>query len=150
DTLGGNGTVGNTQINAGGIFAPGSGVPASSMTVSGNLAFASGALYLVQLNPTTASFTNVSGTATLGGATVNANYANGSYVSKQYTIVNATGGVSGTFGSVVNNNLPATFKSSLSYDATHAFLDLTLNFTPPPSQPNFGGGLTVNQANVAN
>ena len=149
-TLGGTGTVGNTQVNAGGTFAPGSGVPASSMTVSGNLAFASGAQYLVQLNPTTASFTNVSGTATLGGATVNATYANGSYVSKQYTIVNATGGVNGTFGSLVNTNLPANFTPGLSYDATHAFLNLTLNFTPPPGPPNFGGGLNVNQANVAN
>ena len=151
-TLGGTGAVGNTQVNGGGSFAPGSGVPASSMTVSGNLAFASGAQYLVQLNPTTASFSNVSGTATLGGATVNATYANGSYVSKQYTIVNATGGVNGTFGSLVNTNLPANFTPGLSYDATHAFLNLTLNFTPPPppATPNFGGGLTVNQANVAN
>jgi T5SS/PEP-CTERM-associated repeat protein/autotransporter-associated beta strand protein len=151
-TLAGTGTVGNTQVNAGGTFAPGSGVPASSMTVSGNLAFASGAQYLVQLNPATASFTNVSGTTTLGGAAVNATYANGSYVSKQYTIVNATGGVNGTFGSLVNTNLPANFTPGLSYDATHAFLNLTLNFTPPPplGPPNFGGGLTVNQANVAN
>src|SRR4029079_10326237 len=92
-----------------------SGVPASSMTVSGNLAFASGAQYLVQLNPGTASFTNVSGTATLGRATVNATYANGSYVSKQYTILNATGGVNGTFGSLVNTNLPANFTPGLSY-----------------------------------
>jgi len=53
-TLAGTGTVGNTQVNAGGTFAPGSGVAASSMTVSGNLAFASGAQYLVQLNPATA------------------------------------------------------------------------------------------------
>jgi uncharacterized protein with beta-barrel porin domain len=106
----------------------------------------------VQLNPATASFTNVSGTTTLGGAAVNATYANGSYVSKQYTIVNATGGVNGTFGSLVNTNLPANFTPGLSYDATHAFLNLTLNFTPPPplGPPNFGGGLTVNQANVAN
>jgi hypothetical protein len=125
-TLGGTGAV---LVNADGTGAPGSGVPASSMTVSGNLAFASGAQYLVQLNPATASFTNVSGTATLGGATVNATYANGSNVSKQYTIVNATGGVNGTFGSLVNANLPANFTPGLSYDATHAFLNLTLNFT---------------------
>ena len=79
------------------MFAPGNGTPGSFMTVTGNLAFQSGAHYLVQLNPATSSFTNVTGTATLGGATVNASYANGSYVSKQYTILTATGGVSGTF-----------------------------------------------------
>ena len=99
--------------------------------------------------PTTSSFAHVTGTATLSGATVNAIYANGSYVSKQYTILTA-GNVSGTFGSLVNTNLPANFTTSLSYDQTDAFLNLTLNFTPPPAGPNFGGGLNANQQNVAN
>ena len=55
---------------------------------------------MVEVSPANADRTNVTGTATLGGATVKANFAAGSYVNKQYTIVNATGGVSGTFGSV--------------------------------------------------
>jgi uncharacterized protein with beta-barrel porin domain len=147
--LGGTGTVGATTINSGGTFMPGSGTPGTFMNVSGNLAFASGALYLVQLNPATASFAQVTGTAAPGGATVNATYANGSYVSKQYTILTATGGVSGTFGSLVNTNLPANFSTSLSYDAHDAFLNLTLNFIPP-SSPNFGGGLNGNQQAVGN
>jgi hypothetical protein len=66
--LAGTGTVGNFTMISGGTFAPGSGAAGSSMTVAGNLAFQSGAIYLVQLNPTTASFANVTGTATLGGA----------------------------------------------------------------------------------
>ena len=49
------------------------------MTVSGNLAFQSGAFYVVQVNPTTASTTNVSGTASLAG-TVGAIFAPGSYI----------------------------------------------------------------------
>jgi uncharacterized protein with beta-barrel porin domain len=147
--LSGTGTVGATTVNNGGTLKPGNGTPGTFMTISGNLAFASGALYLVQLNPSTASFASVTGTATLGGATVNAIYANGSYVAKTYTILTA-GSVSGTFGSLVNSNLPANFTTSLSYDLTHAFLNLTLNFTPPPSGPNFGGGLNINQQNVAN
>ena len=40
------------------------------MTVAGNLAFQSGAFYVVQVNPTTASTTNVSGTASLAGTVV--------------------------------------------------------------------------------
>ena len=68
--------------------------------------------------------TNVTGTATLGSATVSAIYANGSYVSRRYTILNASGGVSGTFNSLVNTNLPANFTPSLSYDANNAYLDL--------------------------
>jgi uncharacterized protein with beta-barrel porin domain len=145
-TLAGTGTVGNVTLASGGTFAPGNGTPGSSMAIVGNLALQSGAIYMVQVNPATSSFANVTGTATLGGATVQAIYAAGSYISKQYTILNTTGGVSGTFGSLVNTNLPANFTSSLSYDATHAYLNLTLGF----NGPNFGSGLNVNQQNVAN
>ena len=70
----GTGTVGSTQVAAGGTFAPGSSgaaspsggtttVPGTSMTVAGNLAFQSGALYVVSVNASTASFANVTGTA---------------------------------------------------------------------------------------
>ena len=52
------------------------------MTVTGNLAFQSGAFYVVQVNPTTASTTNVSGTASLAG-TVGAIFAPGSYIVAQ-------------------------------------------------------------------
>ena len=144
--LTGTGTIGATQINAGGIFAPGNGAPGTSINVASSLAFQSGAQYLVQINPATASFSNVTGTATLGGGTVNAVYANGSYVSKQYTILTA-GSVSGGFAGAVNTNLPANFSTSLSYDQTHAYLNLALNFAPGP---NFGSGLNTNQQQVAN
>jgi fibronectin-binding autotransporter adhesin len=146
-TFTGSGTVANLTVS-GGIFAPGNGTPGSSMTVTGNLAFQSGAMYVVALNPTTASFANVAGTASLNG-TAAAVYLAGNYVSKKYTILAAAGGVSGTFGSLVNANVPANFTSSLSYDANNAYLNLTLNFVPNPG-PNFGSGLNVNQQNVAN
>src|SRR6185312_11648338 len=133
-----------TTVNTGGSFAPGNGTPGTSMTVA-SLAFASGALYVVQINPATASSATVIGTAALGGAMVNAFYANGSHISKRYTILTAAGGVSGTFGSLVNTNLPTNIKTSLSYDANDVFLDLALQFVPPP-----GSGLNINQQNVAN
>ncbi|WP_136622747.1 autotransporter domain-containing protein, partial [Mesorhizobium sp. 10.2.3] len=146
-TLTGTGLVGppNTvTIASGGMLAPGNGTPGTSMTISGDLAFQSGAQYLVQLNPATSSFANVTGTATLVGATVNASYANGSYVAKQYTILTATS-VGGAFDSLVNTNLPSGFKADLSYDGTHAYLDLSLAFIPPP-----GTGLSGNQQAVGN
>jgi fibronectin-binding autotransporter adhesin len=143
----GAGTVTNLMVS-GGTFAPGTGTPGSSMTVTGNLAFQSGAMYLVTLNPTTASFASVGGTASLNGSAA-AVYLAGNYVSKKYTILTAAGGVGGTFGSLVNTNVPTNFTSSLSYDASHAYIDLTLNFIPNPA-PNFGGGLNINQQNVAN
>ncbi|MBR1209057.1 autotransporter domain-containing protein [Bradyrhizobium sp. JYMT SZCCT0180] len=143
-TLSGTGTVGNTLVS-GGTFAPGSGTPGSSMTVSGTLGFNAAAAYAININPTTSSLANVSGVATLGGATVNANFATGSYIAKQYTILTA-GSVSGTFNpTVANTNLPANFHDTLSYDATHAYLNLILSFTTPAS-----GTLNGNQNNVAN
>jgi autotransporter-associated beta strand protein len=132
---------GTVTFASGSVFAPGNGTPGSSMTISGNLALQSGVQYVVQLNPATASFANVTGTATLGGATVSAVYANGSYVPKQYTILKATGGVSGTFGAVVNTNLPSGFSATLGYDANDAFLNLALFSLP--------AGLNVSQQNVS-
>ena len=145
-TLTGTGIVdpATTTIMGGGTLAPGNGTPGTSLTIAGNLAFQSGAIYLVQVNPTTASFTNVTGTATLGGATANAIFANGSSVAKQYTILTASGGVSGAFApGVVNTNLPTNFETALSYDANHVYLDLALNFAGP-------GSLNGNQAAVGN
>ncbi|MGT2434514.1 autotransporter outer membrane beta-barrel domain-containing protein [Bradyrhizobium betae] len=131
-------------INAGGTLAPGNGTPGSSMTIDGNLAMQSGATYRVQLDPSSASFATVNGTASLGGATVNAVFANGSYVSKTYTILTASGGISGTFApGVVNTGLPYGFQTSLSYDANDAYLNLVLSFAIP-------SGLNGNQQAVAN
>jgi autotransporter-associated beta strand protein len=140
--------VGNLTNGNGAVFAPGSGTPGSSMTINGSLAFSQGAFYQVSINPATASFVTASGTSTLGGASVQAFFSSGTYVSKQYTIVNAAGGVIGSFGAVSTTNLPSGFSSSLSYDATHAFLNLALNFTPPVGPAN--NGLNVNQRNVGN
>ena len=154
-TLMGTGLVINASI-AGGTFAPGSGTPGSSMTVVGTLGFSAASTYAVNINPTTSSFANVTGTATLGGATVNAIYSSGSYVSKKYAILTA-GVVSGSFGSLINTNLPTNFTTSLSYDPKNAYLNLALNFTPSggstpsgSSASGFGSGLNVNQQNVGN
>jgi autotransporter-associated beta strand protein len=138
--LGGDGIVGDTTIN-GGTLAPGNSI--GLLTVQGSLVFTAASSYMVEVSPANADRVNVIGAATLGGATLNANFAAGSYISKQYTILNATGGVTGTFASFVNTNLPSSVSSSLSYDANDVYLNLTLNFAIP-------GGLNGNQANVGN
>jgi len=143
-TLGGNGIVGNTVIN-GGTLAPGSAT--GTLTVQGNLSFTAASTYMVEVSPLSAARTNVTGTATLGGAILSANFAPGAYVSRQYTVVNAAGGVTGSFGAQVNTNLPAGFVSSLSYDANSAFLNLKLDLDPPSGQG--AGGGNANQRNVA-
>jgi len=154
--LTGTGTVGATTILSGGIFAPGPiGIP-GAMTVAGNLAFQSGALYLVQINPSSASIANVTGTASLAG-TVQAAFAAGSYATRTYTILSAAGGLGGTtFNTLTTSNLPAGFTGSLSYTATDAILNLTATLGQPSgsSAPSGPGALacafSINQCNVAN
>ena len=143
-TLAGTGTLGTlaVTVHSGATFAPGDGTPGTSMTITGNLAFQAGASYQVQLNPSTASFANVSGTATLAG-NVLASFAPGSYLTKQYTILQS-GGLSGTFAGLTTLNAPAGFAASLSYNADDVFLNLSLPVAAP------GNSFTVNQANVAN
>lgn len=149
--LGGNGTIGNTSV-AGGTFMPGDGTAGSSMSIAGTLDFSSASTYAVFVNPTTSSFAAVSGTAFLADAGVKATFANGSYIAKQYTIM-TYGSRVGSFGTLTTSNLPANFAASLSYGATSAFLDLTLNLPTTPSGPNspsFGSGLSRNQQGVGN
>lgn len=144
-SLFGTGSIGTLNIANGGTFAAGDGTAGTSTTIAGSLAFASGAIYLVQVNPTTSSYSTVTGTAMLGGATVSASFAAGSYVEKQYMILTA-GSISGTFNpTVANIGLPSGFKTTLSYDGTHAYLDLAIGFVAPS-----GTGLSGNQQNVGN
>ena len=137
--LTGAGTVGNTTIASGGIFLPGNGTPGSSTIVAGNLALQSGALYLVQLNSTTSTFADVTGTATLAG-TVGASFAPGSTVMKQYAILTA-GGSSGTFDGAGVIGGSSALAATLSYDPTHVYLNFSLDYGAVP-------GLNANQQKV--
>jgi autotransporter-associated beta strand protein len=138
-TLTGTGTVGNTQINSGAVFAPGAaGTPGTSMTVAGNLAFQSGSIYQVSVNPSATTFANVTGTAALAGI-VDAVIAPGNYVTKQYTILQSAGLGGTTFGGVTTN-LPG-LTGTLSYTPTDVLLSLTANL-------GAGGGLSGNLQSV--
>ena len=153
-TLGGNGVVGTTLINAGGALAPGPSGSGGTLTVAGNLAFQSGAMYVVAVTPSAASATNVSGTATLAG-TVQANFGAGTFLKDSYTILTA-GTRNGTFDALTTSGLPADFKTSLAYPGNTAVLNITADLVPPvpPSPPSPPTPptppLPVNQLNVAN
>jgi uncharacterized protein with beta-barrel porin domain len=150
--------VGGVDVEAGATFQPAlnANSPGTTTNVGGPLTLAAGSTYQVRVTPT-ASDSVTATTAALHSATAIAVFTGGSYISKQYTIVTATSGITGTFGTLVNTNMPVNISDALSYDATHAYLDLTLNFSPPvpPSAPTPGGfsvpgGLNGNQQNVAN
>jgi autotransporter-associated beta strand protein len=139
----GSGTVGSTVINSGGFLVPGN--SPGTMTVAGNLALQSGAFYIVQVNPTTASTTNVSGTASLAG-TVGAVFAPGSYVTRSYTILTAAGGVTGTFDAGAVRGLPAGFLPSLSYTGNTVVLNLEARLVP--ISPEFPVGLSTSRGPI--
>jgi uncharacterized protein with beta-barrel porin domain len=128
------------SINSGATFLPGAPrTPGTSMTIGGNLAFQSGASYLVNLG-STASFANITGGATLAG-TVQTMFAPASYsLGQSYDILHATGGfASSTFSGLDSSNL----SGSLSYTATDVFLTLTR------ASLGAGAGLNQNQHSVA-
>ncbi|MBR1176362.1 autotransporter domain-containing protein, partial [Bradyrhizobium sp. KB893862 SZCCT0404] len=137
-TFGGTGIVGNTTIASGGTLAPGN--PTGTLTVSGNLAFSAGSFYNVQISASANGRTHVTGTATLTGATLQVVASLNSFRS-QYTILNATGGLVGTFAG-------ATFASSarnphLTYDLNSVYLVLD------PGRIALPAGMGGNQTGVA-
>ncbi|WP_219274103.1 autotransporter domain-containing protein, partial [Pseudomonas sp. Xaverov 83] len=143
-TLSGIGTVGTTTLANGAILAPGnSATPVGTLNVNGNLTFAPGSTYQVQIPPgsTTSSLVNVSGTANLAGSVVhlgeNGNYAGSSI----YTILTANQ-LNGSFDSVSSNL--AFLTPSLVYDAHDVMLRLQM-------KENFAdAAVTHNQRAVAN
>ena len=134
-TLGGTGTINNVFVN-GGALAPGNSI--GTLNVAGSLTFSAASSYMVEMSGTSSDLTRVTGVATLGGAGVVV--APIGTVAKQYTILTATGGVVGSFNPVVSSTTP-NLVGSLSYDPNNVYLNLALNY---------GGGLNVNQQNVAN
>jgi uncharacterized protein with beta-barrel porin domain len=117
-TLAGTGILNAVNVNNGGTLAPGTpGSPGTAMTINGNLAFQSGAIYLVQLNSSTASLVNVSGTATLAGAVK----VSGIPSPMTYDILHS-GGLNNTQFQPFSE---AGYIGTLSYSATDVFLNVT-------------------------
>ena len=138
-TLGGTGQLGSVTVNAGGTLSPGNSI--GTLTINGNLVLGAGAIYRVEVSPTSSDRTNVTGTATLGG-TAQFVFGPGAYSSNSYTILSAAGGRTGTFNTLTTEGLPATLSASLSYTATDVLLvTLTSSIAQLP-------GLTPNQRGV--
>jgi outer membrane autotransporter protein len=116
--LGGTGTVSSVAVNDGTLM-PGLPNSVGTLNASGNLVFTSAATYLININAIRASLTNVTGTATLGGATVQVVDDRDIVKRQVYTLLAATGGVSGTFNPDV---IGVKNKVELFYDANNVYL----------------------------
>ncbi|MGP4727589.1 autotransporter outer membrane beta-barrel domain-containing protein [Agrobacterium deltaense] len=124
--LGGSGTIGTLNAGAGATVAPGNSI--GTLTVGGNLIFDPGSTYEVEVDPagTASDFISVAGTAFLNGASVTHVGMNGNYKPfSPYTILTATGGISGTFGAVTSNY--AFLAANLSYDLNNVYLEIARN-----------------------
>ncbi|HVZ27179.1 MAG TPA: autotransporter-associated beta strand repeat-containing protein, partial [Rhizomicrobium sp.] len=120
--LGGTGAVGAVSVRSGATLAPGNSV--GTLSVNGNLSLASGSSYAAEFSAGAADGINVSGSASLSGTLVE-NFAAGTYaVGTRYTIVNAAGGLSGTFTNIQTTGLSAGRSAVVSYDANHVYVTI--------------------------
>ena len=122
--LSGIGTIIGTVTNNG-IVAPGNSI--GTLSVVGSYTQASGSTYQVETNSAgqadRINVSGASGTATINGGTVTLTEATGVYApSTTYTILNATGGVTGAYAGA--NSLFPFLQPSLSYDANNVYLTL--------------------------
>ena len=79
----------------------------------------------MEVSPSVADRTNVTGTASLSG-TIHIVPEAGTYtIGSRYTVLNATGGVSGTVGTTeFANSFGPAFRPRIEYDATNVYLVL--------------------------
>jgi outer membrane autotransporter protein len=143
-TLAGNGTVGATRILTGGTIAPK--VPAGTLTVNGDFAQQTGSTYQVQVDPNSNASTQVvvNGAATLSGGSilnVTKSQPGGYRPGARYTVMTATGGLTGTYaltGQTDGPRLSAFLGLVDSYDADHAYLGVAQvrGVTEPAKTPN--------------
>jgi len=143
-TVGGTGALPKTVIN-GGSLSPGTSI--GTISISGSLTFVGAGNYIVEVSPSAADKTNVSGapgTATLAG-TLSAIGTGGTYIAgTKYAVLNATGGVSGTFSNLAISGSFGAAKPHIEYDANNVYLVLDQNQV----SPSLIGG-TRNQRAVA-
>ncbi|WP_210215459.1 autotransporter-associated beta strand repeat-containing protein [Pseudoxanthobacter soli] len=135
--LSGTATIGSLVIDNGGTASPG--YSPGTLTVAGNVRFASGSVYLVDVYADGShDLITAGGTANISGGTVQVVAEAGYAASKAtYTILTADGGVSGRFDAITANY--AYLTPTLSYDSNNIYLTLQrneVNFADMTSTPN--------------
>ncbi|BCW87590.1 hypothetical protein sos41_07200 [Alphaproteobacteria bacterium SO-S41] len=126
-TLSGTGTLGGLVAQSGSTVAPGSdGV--GMLTVAGNMQFLAGSIYAAQIQASAADLLGATGTAQLAG-TLALTPVSGPYLfNSTYTVLQANGGRSGTFGTVTGlGGFGQAFAAQVVYTATGVQVLLTPN-----------------------
>lgn len=147
----GNGTLQSLSVGAGGTVAPGHSI--GTLNVAGDVSFAPGSIYAVEILPTGASDQiKASGKATLSGGTVKVSLENSpnllsqkdaqTLVGQRYSILSAAGGISGQFEGVQPNYL--FLGTALNQNSNGTTLSIQRNATAMAST-----AATQNQASTA-
>ena len=133
-SLGGTGTVGATSVQSGGTVAPGNSI--GTLQINGPYTQAAGSVYQVEVDPNSSASDRiaVTGTATLqSGAGLNVvknppgDYRPGTI----YTVLTASGGLSGTYALTGETSGVSAFLGLRdSYDANNAYLTVVQTRDP--------------------
>ncbi len=151
--FGGSGQVGTTIVNG----RLGLGTP-QTLTINGDLTFGATGMYLASVHGATSDLVRVTGTADLAG-TLKAQTLGGSYsFSTPYTLLSATGGVNGTFGTFDRSLVGAGLVTTVTYTGSQVQMTLTPGrlatlsenptkaVTPTSTTTTSGGTTTVTTA----
>lgn len=135
--IGGTGTIGGLTVVDGGIAAPG--YSPGTLTVTGNVNFAAGSTYRVDIRPDGShDLIQASGTVTLDGGTVSVVAIDGTYKpGSSFTILSAQQGIVGKFAEVSANY--AFLSPELTYGPTAVTLTVLRNqatFAQAAATPN--------------
>lgn len=149
-TLGGSGRIAALSVHQGGRVAPGNSV--GTLQVAGDVNLGAGSAYAVELTPTDSDRIVAGGRAILGGGNVTLALENSptllsgaqaqSLIGRQYTILQAVGGIQGQFGQVLPDYL--FLGGTLAYATDGVQLDVVRNDATFASV-----AATRNQRNVA-
>jgi subtilase-type serine protease len=149
-TLGGSGRIAALSVHPGGRVAPGNSV--GTLQVAGDVNLGAGSTYAVELTPTDSDRIVAGGRAILGGGNVTLALENSptllsgaqaqSLIGRQYTILQAVGGIQGQFGQVLPDYL--FLGGTLAYATDGVQLDVVRNDATFASV-----AATRNQRNVA-
>ena len=136
-TLGGNGRVGTVALGSGAAISPGNSV---GTLTTGDLTFAAGSVYEVEISGGSADLINVIGTAILSGGTVHLNGGSAGCSAASYQILTATNPITTTFAGITG-----TSGATLSYGTNSVAID----FAGSGGRTFTGFGVTPNQEATA-
>ena len=114
--------VNNGELYPGTVSSAGSASSIGTLAVTGDFTQGSAGTFLVGFSGSTGSFLKVSGAASLDGTITVGDLGTGFRADLTYTVLSATGGVSGTFASVENDLTSDLLEPVVTYNAGNVIL----------------------------